>query len=158
VLTTLELASLNDRVSLNEHRAWANETYSERRIDAPSRMLDVDAAWDAIHRCLGDGTLSEDTGKHPLRVIVLGGEPMKGDKGFIMRLNSPPVVQNMAPIIAKIDKKQFRECYFTISADDYLMAPNDGDFQYTWTYFQQVQLFYERAADAGDYVLFTAYQ
>jgi hypothetical protein len=157
-LSALELAALNQRVALGEQRAWADATHAERRAEAPSRLLDVDVAWDAMHRCLGDGTLDEDAGRHPLRAAVLGGQPVPGDPGLRLRLNSPGVVRDLAPRLADIDEGEFRACYFAIPAGDYLMVPNEADFRYTWDHFRQVQSFYGQAAVHGDHVLFAAYQ
>lgn len=157
-LTALELAGLEGRVSIGEQRTWVNETYLERSAESSARMLDVDVAWDAIHRCLGDGTLDEDPTHYPLRRVVLGGAVVKADKGLIMRLNAPEVIRDLAPRLAKLDESGFRVCYFAIRADSYVMEPNEMDFQYTWDYFQQLKPFYERAVEQNNAVLFIAYQ
>lgn len=157
-LTALELASMQESVSQGTYREWVDAAYTQRSEHAPSRMLNVDAAWDAIHRCLGDGSLNEDPTDYPLRAVILGGKPVGHDEGLIMRLNEPTVVQHLSDQLRGLDERAFRSCYFSIDADSYLMTPNEGDFQYTWTYFQQVQSFYHEAAERGDDILFVAYQ
>ncbi|MGH3149488.1 MAG: DUF1877 family protein [Streptosporangiaceae bacterium] len=47
----------------------------EEQWDA-SYLQQTDKAWDAIHRCLADGTLAWAGGDWPLNGAVLGGEPM----------------------------------------------------------------------------------
>lgn len=157
-LGALELAAMEARVSAGDQRAWAEDAYTELQTNSPSRILDVDHSWDAIHRCLGDGSLKEEPAEYPLQAVVLGGTPLGDDKGLIMRLNVPPIVQKLAPEVVSIGEAAFRSCYFSIPADSYLIVPNEADFQYTWDYFQQVQLFYGRAAENGEAVLFIAYQ
>lgn len=146
------------RVADDNQRDWADEAYLEFLENSPSKILSVDVSWDAIHRCLGDGSLNEAATEYPLQAIVLGGQPLGNDKDFIMRLNAPPMVQKLAPELMAIDETAFRSCYFSIPAEDYLIVPNERDFQYTWAYFQQVQSFYGRAADRSEAVLFVAYQ
>ncbi len=157
-LTALELARLNGLDTPEARRTWVDETYSERQIAMPARMLDVDLAWDAIHRCLGDGSLEEDTGQYPLRLAVLGGKRIGTDPGLIIRLKTPDEVQMVANMAGGISHDIFRKCYFALPVQDFLIAPNEADFQYSWTHFQQMQRFYENAAQSGEYVVFTAYQ
>jgi hypothetical protein len=44
------------------------ESWRDREL-----KVDTDKAWDAIHRCLTDGTLDPDGGEHPLSLTVIGG-------------------------------------------------------------------------------------
>lgn len=150
----LEMSAMEARVSAGEQREWVESAY----LGNNSKVLTVDVAWDAVHRCLGDGSLDEQPEKYPLQAVVLGGKHLGQDTGMLMRLNSPSTVHELAPEIMGIDETAFRSCYFRISADSYLMEPNETDFQYTWTYFQQIQSFYGRAAEMGEAVLFIAYQ
>jgi hypothetical protein len=38
----------------------------EENWDEADLSVDTDKAWDAMHRCLGDGTLNPDGGAYPL--------------------------------------------------------------------------------------------
>lgn len=157
-LTLIELATLTSQSEPSTQRTWADSAFTDRSLHAPSRMLNIDVSWDSIHRCLGNGFLDEDPTQFPLRRVILGGQKLNADPNFILRLNAPDKVQEIALSLAQIDEDDFRKCYFAIPAESYLMTPNEPDFQYTWTYFQQVQIFYNRAAEQGEYVLFTADQ
>ena len=44
--------------------------------DQAEFKAETDKAWDAMHRLLGDGELSFTSGPDPLRLTVIGGEPL----------------------------------------------------------------------------------
>jgi hypothetical protein len=49
--------------------------------------VDTDKAWDAIHRCLTDGTLDPDGGEYPLSLAVLGGRHLH-DEYYVVYINA----------------------------------------------------------------------
>ena len=53
-------------------------------------LYQSDKAWDAIHRCLCDGSLASDRGTYPLKLAVLGGRQLysKDGQSKITRLAS----------------------------------------------------------------------
>ncbi|MEO1171890.1 MAG: DUF1877 family protein [Myxococcota bacterium] len=59
------------------------ETYFE---ESREWVYETDKAWDAIHRCLGDGTLLYGTGPFPLSYAILRGNtefPVKDDFDYV---------------------------------------------------------------------------
>ena len=51
----------------------------EEGWDDDDLTVDTDKEWDAIHRCLGDGTLDPDGPPYPLSHVILGGRDMHDD-------------------------------------------------------------------------------
>jgi hypothetical protein len=115
-------------------------------------LCEVDKAWDAMHRCLGDGTLW--LGRHdrgPLELAVLGGgHHYEGDDYVVAHVVAADVPA-VAEALAGVDESWLRERYEAVD-------PGDEDFDYTWRYLQDVRDFYRRAAADGRSVIFTVDQ
>jgi hypothetical protein len=60
-----------------------------------AHLCQTDKAWDAIHRCLGDGTLQN--GEGPLSLCILGGEQLHNDSSYIVSLLAPEQVKSLKP-------------------------------------------------------------
>ena len=152
-LTPLELARLlkaPDDAALMQliggiETAWDTENLAES-----------DKAWDAIHRCLTDGTLLYDSGTYPLNHVICGGRALhKGDDYTIM-LVTPPQVVDVAAAIAPLPETWMRERYFSlIKPADYEFELGEDDFAYVWEWFCGVRTLYQTAAAAGRAVIFT---
>jgi hypothetical protein len=52
-------------------------------------LYQSDKAWDAIHRCLTDGTLDPGGGSYPLRLAVLNGRKLHTGENYIVSLVTP---------------------------------------------------------------------
>ncbi|MES9541415.1 MULTISPECIES: YfbM family protein [unclassified Actinomadura] len=114
--------------------------------------VDTDKAWEAVHRCLGDGTL--DYEGYPLSHAVLGGRHLHQE--FYVVHVSAAEVRDVAEALRPLDKGRLRQRYDTLPPDDHAGPRGDQDFEYTWTNFADVRAFYQRAAKAGRAVIFTA--
>jgi hypothetical protein len=121
--------------------------------DGDELRVDTDMAWDAIHRCLSDGTLDPDGGTPPLSLAVLGGRHMHDDY-YVVHVTAAQA-RDVAAALRGIDKKELRRRYDAI-APDYGHGLDDEDFAYTWTNFVDMRDFFGRAATAGRPVIFTA--
>jgi len=121
-------------------------------------LAQSDKAWDAIHRSLGDGQLSYTSGPDPLRLAVIGGEPLYTDDNYIMSLKTPNQVAEVADGLLNVTKSVLRSGYDRIDTSVYGSSKSDQDFEYTWGWFEGVVAFYQKAASAKRYVLFTADQ
>jgi hypothetical protein len=121
-------------------------------------LCQTDKAWDAIHRCLGGGTLQ--SGKGSLSLCILGGEQLHMNDSYIVSLLTHEQVKSVAEAIRRLNKEWFRDAYFRIDPADYALPGqlNEEDFEYTWAYFEDVREFYERAADEGRWSIFTVDQ
>ncbi len=121
----------------------------------------VDKAWDAMHRCLSDGTLAWNGGSEPLNLCIIGGKSLHKGADYIVTLKEPEQVDRIAVALPTITKAWMRERYYLIDPKDYgvpLVPFNDQDFEYTWEYFEGMRKFYLKAAADNRAVIFTADQ
>jgi hypothetical protein len=126
------------------------ETIGERDLVA------TDKAWDAIHRCLTDGTLyGEDM---PLSLAVLGGEYLHEEDDYIVSYVTVDEVQEVSVALSGWDETRLRERYDAIDPDDYDGLKGDDDFAYTWENFVELIGFFAEAAVNKKAVIFTVDQ
>ncbi|WP_433061818.1 YfbM family protein [Dactylosporangium sp. CS-033363] len=116
--------------------------------------VDTDKAWDAIHRALTDGTLDPDGGEYPLSHAIAGGRHLHDDS-YVVHVTAAEA-GDVAKALHGVDRAWFRARFDAIDDPEYRGALDDGDFEYTWGNFEDVRAFYDRAAEAGRAVLFTA--
>jgi len=121
-------------------------------------LAQSDKAWDAMHRCLSDGTLKPAGGRDPLPKAVLGGKNLQVGSNYIASLVTPAEVLEVANALNDISEDWLRERYAALDSSDYAGPWNEDDFEYTWSYFEGVRELFRRAADDGRAVLFTADQ
>lgn len=120
-------------------------------------VCETDKAWDAIHRCLTDGTLLFVSGDYPLNHCICGGRQLVRGQEYTVSYVSASQVKDVAKALAKITKPWMRKRYDKLDPEDYdEMAMGDEDFQYTWDNFLDLRAFYNKAAKAGRAVIFTA--
>ena len=131
------------------------ETYFDKH---PKWVGQTDKAWDAIHRALTDGKLEWSNGEYPLNHVILGGELLYNGDDYIMSLKTPQQVQDVAHALESMTYDVFRVNYFNIDPDEYGSPVDEGDFGYTWSWFESLKEFWRQAATEGRYVLFTADQ
>ncbi|MEU4620474.1 YfbM family protein [Actinoplanes sp. NPDC023801] len=126
----------------------------EESWDAGELKADTDKAWDAIHRCLTDGTLDPDGGEFPLSHAVVGGRHLH-DEYYVVHVSAAET-RAVSDALQAVDRTWLRHRFDAIDDPDYDGAGDDDDFDYTWDNFADVRDFYRRAATAGRSVLFTA--
>ena len=120
-------------------------------------LCETDKAWDAIHRCLTDGTLSHDDST-PFHWCVLNGSQMYVGDDYIVSFVDISDVKQVAEAIAPLTESEFRTRYDAIDESDYGMHLSDDNFEYTWNYFMALRELYTRAASANRSVLFSVDQ
>ncbi|WP_295935134.1 YfbM family protein [uncultured Xanthomonas sp.] len=158
-LSADDVASLLSRQMDDERLALIQEDIERRYFEEfQAYVAESDKAWDAMHRALSDGLLSDDGGRYPLNHVVLGGQSLYGRDDYIVRLKTPEQVRDVALAVMKITPDQFRPLYDAIDPEDYGLELTDEDFQYTWDWFQGVRVLYQTAASEGRHVLFTVDQ
>ncbi|GGN58871.1 hypothetical protein GCM10010112_13080 [Actinoplanes lobatus] len=119
---------------------------------------ETDKAWDAIHRCLSDGTLGCGRRLSPLDMAVLGGgHHHEGDEYVVAHLRAGEAAQ-VADALKTVDQSWMRQRYDRIDPGDYQGVLGDEDFDYTWYWFTRVRDFYREAAAANRAVIFTVDQ
>jgi hypothetical protein len=121
-------------------------------------VMETDKAWDAIHRALSDGTLDDDGGEYPLNRAILGGKHLDAGESYIVVLVPKKEVPDVAKALASIDERDFKRRYETVVPKDYAPEYGEEDLAYSWSNFEDVASFYERAAKAGRAVIFTVDQ
>lgn len=118
-------------------------------------LFQTDTGWAAIHRCLTDGQLASDGGRHPLSACVLGGEQLYRGDDFIVSFLGPAQVADVAAALVPVDKEWLRARYDAIDSADYGMPTSDEDFEYVWSCFAGLPEFFGKAASAGRAMIFT---
>ena len=121
-------------------------------------LYQTDKAWDAIHRCLVDGTLDPDAGTYPLKLAVLSGRQLHRGDGYILSLVNPSEVRDVARELAKIDRQWMRSRYDSLDPNLYGVPKTEDDWEYTWDYFTGLAPFFQKAAEADRFVLFSVDQ
>ncbi len=115
-------------------------------------LCETDKAWDAIHRCLTDGSLSFGNSVRHKCVLGPGSED---EESFLINLLTAAEVQEVAKELSAIGQVALRQGYDAIDADEYDGKLSDDDFAYTWENFDDLRAFYQKAASAGRGVVFT---
>jgi hypothetical protein len=75
-----------------------------------------------------------------------------------MTYKSAAQVKEIAAAIEPIRREVLRAGYDRIDPKEYGFSLSDQDFEYTWSWFEELKAFYQRTADANRGVLFTASQ
>ncbi|HLY72724.1 MAG TPA: YfbM family protein [Planctomycetota bacterium] len=121
-------------------------------------LVQTDKAWDALHRCLSNGTIYYDEGEYPLNRAVLGGKHLYDGDDYVVAYVAPNEVKDVAAALAPLTEKDLRSRYDAIDADDYDGDHGEEDFKATWGHFLSVREFYKKAAAEGRSVVFTVDQ
>lgn len=121
-------------------------------------LQETDKAWDAIHRCLADGSLRWVGGDWPLNGAVLGGEPMYLGRDYIIMFLDDDDVAEIAGALDEVSQPWFRERFFALPAHGYEGRTGEEDFDYTWHWFELMRAFFRKTADEGRHMVFTADQ
>ncbi len=120
-------------------------------------VCETDKAWDAIHRCLTDGTLLYVSGEYPLNHCICGGKQLFRGRDYTISFVSAPQAKDVAKALPKITKAWMRQRYDKLDPEEYdEVEIGDEDFDYTWQNFLDLRRFYKKAADAKRAVIFTA--
>jgi Domain of unknown function (DUF1877) len=156
-LNTSQVAGLRLRVFPGLRVQYVQGHLEEQLIETPF-AAETDKAWDAIHRCLGDGSLNGKGGSFPLNHVVLGGSRLWAGDSYILSLKSPRTVRAIAKELPQVTQDLFRGRYAGIAAAGYEGPIGVEDFEYTWEWFQGLVPFFKTAAAHDRWVLFTADQ
>lgn len=145
------LAAARDDAEVREWVAEIEEAWDR------AWLVETDKAWDALHRCLTDGTLSDDGGS-VLSQAVLGGTPCHEADDYVVVFVTAEEVAEVAAALAPLDEAWLRDRYFTLDFVDYQGVRDEDDFAYTAGNFDVLRAFFADAAGAGRAVVFTVDQ
>ena len=121
-------------------------------------VYETDKAWDALHRCLSNGTLKVAEGDPPLNRVFFGGRTLNQEDDYFVVLVTPVEVREIATALAHMAEPWLRSRYFDVPFPDYQVDKSQDDWQYTLEHFQGLPEFFARAAAAGRHVIFTVSQ
>jgi uncharacterized protein DUF1877 len=122
-------------------------------------LAESDKAWEAIHRCLTDGSLLYESGEYPLNHVICGGRQLHRGDDYTVSLVAPEQVKDVSAAIDPLTEQWMRERYFSmLKPDSYGGEIGEEDFGYTWTWFENVRDLYRKAAAGGRAVIFTVDQ
>jgi len=121
-------------------------------------LQETGKAWDAIHRCLADGTLAWAGGDWPRNGAILGGEPMYLGADYIIMFADEDDVAQIADGLDGLTMAWFRDRFATLAAHGYQGHTDEAAFDYTWHWFELMRAFYRKSADEGRRMVFTADQ
>ena len=128
-----------------------------RQVEAdsdPQYVFSTGRAWDALHRCLTDGTLVPGAGSFPLSHAVLGGVQLCEDDGHLVSLVRPDQVPAVADALTPIDRQWLRTRYNSFEFPGYEGLRGDEDFEYMWGRVQGLAEFFQAAAQDRRAVIF----
>ena len=63
-------------------------------------LQETDKAWDAMHRCLTDGSLLYVSGEYPLNHCICGGRQLFRGRNYTVSYVSAPQVKDVASALA----------------------------------------------------------
>jgi Domain of unknown function (DUF1877) len=119
-------------------------------------VVESDKAWDAIHRCLTDGSLLYVSGAYPLNLCICGGRQLHRGQDYTVAFVSARQVTDVAEALNKVTKAWMRRRYSLIDPEEYdEVEMGEEDFGYTWENFLDIRRLYRKAAEAGRAVIFT---
>lgn len=88
----------------------------EARWDEENLLL-LDKSWDAIHRCLTDGTLTCKQ-KNIKEKVIIGGRQLYKGSAYIISLKTSSEVQEIVESLQKINKQWFSEKFYGLRKKD----------------------------------------
>ena len=125
-----------------------------------AHLLETDKAWDAIHRCLTDGTLTFAAHSSPLSKLILGGKHLNSDRtSYIVNLIEHEELHALSAVLRTVTREWMEDRYWRLKNTDYPQEfISEQDCQYTWDYFSAIPDFISRADQDGRSVIFTVDQ
>lgn len=116
-------------------------------------LCEMDKAWDAIHRVLGDGSLEGPKPPTALGKAVLGGECIADELAWLVSAEEVPAV---AEALAGVDEQWFKSRFDALlQTTDYDGPGDEDDREYSWSYFCELRELYRRAAAERRAMLFS---
>ena len=88
---------------------------------------ETDKAWDAIHRCLSDGTTDFGGGTYPLNRTILGGKQLYEGDDYIISFVNAAEVQDVAVALVGVTEPWFRERFSRLRDTDFPQEYLKGD-------------------------------
>ncbi|HZN34417.1 MAG TPA: DUF1877 family protein [Pirellulaceae bacterium] len=120
------------------------------------RVLETGVLWDPLHRCLTEGELDPAGGDFPLNHAVLGGKQLHKGADHAAILVRPDMVRFISDALAEISEETMRQKFFGLPKAACCVAQDEKHFMELWLALQNLQVFFQAAADNLEAVVFTA--
>jgi|SRR5690348_10522417 len=127
-------------------------------------LVEMDKSWDAVHRCLGDGSLRTSQPSLTAKA-VLGGKQLASGTDWIVSYLTADEVKQVAAALDAIDQPEFRRRYFALKKKFLWidLTKYDGpigvqDFEYSWSNFEDMRRMFSKAAAAHRAMVFSVDQ
>jgi Domain of unknown function (DUF1877) len=138
-------------------------SYIQEEIEEPwdeAHLMQTDKAWDAIHRCLSDGTLKVAPSSTPLGKLILGGIQLYSDpQSYIVNLTDSSELPEISIALKTVTKEWLKGRYDQLRGTDYPQEfISEQDWEYTWDWFSGIPDFVNRAVQEGRSIIFTVDQ
>ena len=123
-------------------------------------LLEVDKAWDAIHRCLTDGSLKFEPSPDPLPKLFLGGKQLISDSDiYIINFIDHSELAGISAALKNATQEWMHSRYEKLKGTDYPQEMiSEQDWRYTWEWFSAIPDFISRAEKDNRRVIFTVDQ
>ena len=139
----------------NAVRTVATELRGSKRHREAKLVLETGTAWNAIHRCLTEGTLDPTSGEFPLNQTILGGRRLYKGDAFEAILVRPDITPHIAEALHHLKREDIHSRYQRIDPADYGQPLTIADFDRIWNALQQIRQLYEDASNERCAVMFT---
>ncbi len=136
--------------------AFLEELKASPEMKKSGRLLDSGTAWDGLHRCLTEGELDPAAGDFPLNHAVLGGKRLYQGSDYVAVLIRPDMARFISDALDEVDEADFRQKFFALNRDSYKQPLGEKEFTQHWIVLQDLQVFFEAAADNLEAVVFMA--
>jgi len=125
-----------------------------------AHLLQTDKAWDAIHRCLTDGTLTIARSEEPLGKLIAGGSQLYADtQNYILNLIHAGELGAVSEALKEVTRDWMKARYEQLAGTDYPQELiSDLDWEYMWGWFSRIPGFVDQAQREGRSILFTVDQ
>lgn len=137
--------------------------YIQEEIEQPwdeTHLMQTDKAWDAIHRCLTDGTLKVARSSSPLGKLIVGGIQLYSDpQSYIVNLIEGSELPAISTALKAVTKEWLKARYDQLRSTDYPQELiSEQDWEYTWEWFSGIPDFVDRAVHERRSIVFTVDQ
>lgn len=134
--------------------AFMDELKTSPEMNKSDRALDIGAMWDPLHRMMTDGELDPSGGDFPHSHVVLGGKQLHHGSDFSAILIRPDMVGFVSEAINDLKQDEVREKFESLPPT-YDKPRGDKEFVELWLAVQQMQVFFDAAAENLEAVVFT---
>ena len=137
-------------------RKFLDDLKGRTDMKKSGRVLDTGTTWDAMHRCLTEGELDPAAGEFPLNHAVLGGKQLYKGTDSTAVLIRPDMTRFIADALSELDQDEMRPKFMALAGGTYDQPVDEKHFMQMWRLLQDLQVFFDAAAENLEAVVFTA--